>query len=1187
MDHLEEILKGNFRYEAGALSFAEDRLDLTAYPGDRLSGVFHIVAENERGAEGTISSSDPRFICRQTQFKGGSAEIPFTFDAGGLEPGDVIRGDIDVISTEGEYRLEFAVDIRQKYAESSVGQIRNLFHFTNLARQNFKEAVKIFYSPEFITALEGPDSRFLNRYRMFSSARGNVENVEEFLISIRKKSPVRFSVNTEELAFSHVEQEEGGEILITKTGWGYCSLKVSQDADFLRLDRSWLSEEDFTGGVCLLRFSILPEKLHGGKNPGRIIITGAHTDLSVLITAERDPSPAREEEKKLLLRQRLVYGLMQDYVRFRIHSISAKEWCSRSMKAVEQMLHLDDRDLEARLYMVQILLSEGRTREARFVLQHLKKALSEDKNGKAEYLACYDYLEALSLRDEEVTKKNAAHVRELFRVQPDSMRLLWLLIYMDESLGSSPDEKLFLLSARFRSGCRSPLLFIEALQAMTEDPDALKAMDEFAVQSLWWGVKNGIVHGVLTSRIILLSNRVRGYSPLLLRVLEAYYDRYHSLELLSAVCTHLIRNRKSHPSCFRWFALGVRNELKITRLYESYLESVPLGYPDLLPRQVLLYFGMETDTPEDRMAFLYANMIRHRNEAGDLLRSYGDRILSFAVSAARRQRTGPFYAEVYDYAVTLGTDAEREPFLKAVCPLVFKHEINVPDPRIRRVCTLENGFKSERSAPVTDGTAYLSLYGGEYELVFEDVNGRRTMEVQGVQDRTMLRPARFVHAIRSGLASDIGLSLYICGSGRRAIQVSRVNAICVRLIVDSPEIDDSLREEYRAHLMQYYYDQEMMAELDQILSTIPLEKLSRYNRSWAVRFMVIRGMRKKAYDCICEYGPEGVDPKVLVRLMSRMIREEVHTDDERLLMLSNAVFRRGKYDETLLQFLCDNYQGSLREMRDIWTAACGFGTDSHLLEERILTQMLFSRSFVGEKDRIFRHYVEDDGREKVIGAYLDFSAYEYLVKDRVTDPCIFEEILRVFRQEGTLRDAPALALTHWLAARDTDGKTMEEVSVLIRTLMEKGIIFSYFLAYEDYIPALLLLKDRFFIEYTADPRKQAELNFMLCDGENDPEEFSRESIPDLFKGMRTKAFTLFSEERLQYYITESEGDRRSAVSSGMAEQESGSFVPRGSRYDLLNDILISHSGGDEEKMTDLMEQYIRKTEAASELFHLK
>ena len=65
-----------------------------------------------------------------------------------------------------------------------------------------------------------------------------------------------------------------------------------------------------------------------------------------------------------------------------------------------------------------------------------------------------------------------------------------------------------------------------------------------------------------------------------------------------------------------------------------------------------------------------------------------------------------------------------------------------------------------------------------------------------------------------------------------------------------------------------------------------------------------------------------------------------------------------------------------------------------MLCERILIQMLFTGSFVGEKMQIFNTYIQGGADAEVEAAFLSQCAYDYFVKDKITDSYVFEQMLK-------------------------------------------------------------------------------------------------------------------------------------------------------------------------------------------------
>ena len=152
---VEQLLNGKYFYAERSLDFSTPRVELYLGAGESVEGSFTIFGPEERLLVGEISSTELRMQVITRDFSGTPYEASYRFDATGLSKGDVIQGDFRIISNQGEYYLPFVVNIRLDHIASSLGDIKNLFHFANLAKTDWKEAVDLFYSDEFISIFSG------------------------------------------------------------------------------------------------------------------------------------------------------------------------------------------------------------------------------------------------------------------------------------------------------------------------------------------------------------------------------------------------------------------------------------------------------------------------------------------------------------------------------------------------------------------------------------------------------------------------------------------------------------------------------------------------------------------------------------------------------------------------------------------------------------------------------------------------------------------------------------------------------------------------------------------------------------------------------------------------------------------------------------------------------------------------
>ena len=220
------------------LEFSDISLELSLKQGETAEGSFIVYAPGDVPVEGWIVSSQIRMECLAEEFIGIKETIPYRFSAKGTEPGDIVEGAFFIVTNYGEYELPYRVEIENDEIESSVGTIKNMFHFTNLAKENWEEAVKIFYSPRFKNIFSGGlDRQYYSAYKGLSAVYGNERNMEEFLLEINKKQRVEFVPEKTEILIEDPVDISRHEIVIARNGWGYTSLELKAEGDFLRIEK--------------------------------------------------------------------------------------------------------------------------------------------------------------------------------------------------------------------------------------------------------------------------------------------------------------------------------------------------------------------------------------------------------------------------------------------------------------------------------------------------------------------------------------------------------------------------------------------------------------------------------------------------------------------------------------------------------------------------------------------------------------------------------------------------------------------------------------------------------------------------------------------------------------------------------------------------------------------------------------
>lgn len=1188
---VERLLKEEFDYERGSLDFSYPRLELTIEKGETVEGSFMVYGFPGKLTKGYITTSDMRMECLTPEFCGNEEEIKYCFHSGGMEEGDVVKGEFFVISNQGEYYLPYVVTVAHHVLESSLGGIKNLFHFANLAKTDMEEALNLFYSPDFKQILTGNDKQFLKVYEGLSKYKGNRQNLEEFLIVINKKQKIEYLIENTDITIENPEGIREEILPVTKNGWGYTRLNIEAEGEFLFLEKEVLTDDDFLGNFCRLPYYIDADRLHGGKNFGRIYLYNAYTELIVNLTVIKNEGyrvkKRREYEKKQTICQ-----MMQYYQALRLKKIGTSMWLSETQKLVEQLLNFDDKDLAARLFHAQLLITRERYNEAKWILDRVTPYV---EGGEAEpVLYCYYlYLNTLYNREESYVDKVAEEVESIYREHDGNWRIAWLLLYLSEEYSKSAQKKWIFLEEQFARGCRSPIIYAEAAGLMIANPALLMKMDSFELQILNYMAKNEVLTPEVVTQVQYLVQKTKEYNERILFLLEACYKVRTDDEILLAVCTVLIKNGRTGEKYFKWYEKAVERQLRVTRLYEYYMMSVDLQSEKPLPKTVAMYFSYHSDLDYERNAFLYANIHKNRETFPEVYKAYEMNIEKFVTEQILKEHINRNLAYLYKQLLT--PQMINEETANALSRLLFINQIETRRMDMRKVIVYHVRAAEEKEYPVYGGKAQVPLFDSNYTLLFEDGEQNRyqasvsyTMEKFMISGKTAKMIAPFV-------TGQIGYAAYVCECSNHYVNITEDNVFFFLQLLNSEEIEEGYKKEISLKLVQFYYDADRIRELDDYLEAVEPRLFEPKERGKMVHFLVMRGFYEKAYEWIRIYGMETLDAKVLVHLCDRLLEREEYAGEALMCAAVMRAFRRGKYNEALLEYLMREFNGMTKELRDIWKAAEAFDLDTFSLSERILLQLLYTGSYIGEKEDIFKSYVSKNGKIEIERAFLAQGAYDYFVKDKIPENYLFHEIIRLYGLSEEIPFICKLAATRYYAenkdeiGQDTffHGLETQALGEFVSELTEKGITLAYFRDFEDIFPAAKQCSDKIVIEYRTHPDAKVILHYMIEREEEEKAEYYTEEMKPVFDGVWAKEFVLFFGENLQYYIIEEWDGKQQLTESNSLQRSDIMEESVQTKFSLINDMVISETLQDYDTVDALIEEYFWQEYENSQLFFLQ
>ena len=1175
------MLEENYAFEnnKGSLNFSCDVIEMSFDKAEQRKGTFQIQNMSETPMEGYILSNNMRMQCLTPIFRGESAEITYCFDSAGMEAGDEVTGEFQIISNKGEYTLGFVVKKEKQYLYSTMGNIRNLFHFANLAKTNWEEAVQLYYSQGFKGILEGNDSQYISIYRGLSNKPGNQQNVDEFLVAVKKKMRITYDANLKEIRVKDPDEALMQEIEITKNGWGYVSMKVSVEGYFVGIEKENYSEDDFLGNVCRIPVYLEPSHMHQGMNYGKVTIKTQQQVIEIPVIAEnRVVTTDNNEEYEWL---KLTSAITREYIDFRLGKKDTKEWIEKTMPLVDKMSGTDEKKIIASLYQAQLLLAQERDSDADYLLERVEEWMSQGKQ-LPEVYGYFLYLTTLLNRDESYIDKVAYKVKKMFQREQDNFRLAWLMLYLQKNLFFHEDKKWEFLEERYYRGASSPLLYVEALQLLWEQPSLLTKLESYEISLLLFALKHNALNTEIAERIQFLIGREKEYDFRIYAILQYCYEKAPTKEMVHAICAYLMKGNCIGKEYFKWYAKAVDLELRLTRLYEYYIMSIDLDYKGELPQMVMMYFAYQNNLDYERMAFLYANVWEHRAVFPEIALSYTEHLEDFVREQISYGRINPHLIKLYKRILVPAIMDVK--FANDAAPIIFMHEIAVENKEVRNVVIVHEHLRGEKSYPVENGKAYVPIYSIFYKILFEDGYGNRYVPSEFLKPVPVLFDEELFKTIQPMTQEQAGVLLYHCEERRNYINITDLNVYAYARLLHKEEITTAYYRELLFALIKFYYEQDYIRELDELLPETEPEYMSSVERAEVVHILVARGMYDTAFEWVCEFGAEHMDIKIVLRLCSRLLERRDFEEEECMLGLCTYVYRQDRYDENILFYLVKYFEGSIRELRGLLRHSESFAVDTYTLLERILVQSLFAGVYIGEKMKLYDAYIRKSGSLDIEKAFLTRCAYDYFVEQCVTENRVFERLIQLMAEGEKMSRVCRLAVLKWASECEADTWNTDVLRGLLSGEIAHGNCFPFFVVFANRIKEVLPFTDRTFVEYKGEPGSKVVIHYAIERENGGETEYRKEEMRNLYGGIFVKSFILFSGENVQYYITEQNGNREQLTQSSTVQRTESLKEKSAWRFSLLNDVVIDKEKKDYAAAGRALTEYRKKDFMIREIF---
>ena len=1174
-----QIAAGRFNGTKPILAFSDETIDLSVIEGRSEAGSFVIESTNQIKICGIVYSTNPRMECLNPHFEGEKVRIRYQFNSKGLTEGDACEGKFVIVCNQIEYSLSFCARITRLYAEASTGAVKSLDDFTRLAASNWDEAYHLFYNRNFLNTIPYDNVYERLTYEGFACARPSGQNMEEFLIGVNKKKPVSISVDKSEEIFMASKEPQSGCFTITKDNWGYTEIRLRTDCEFIKLSKPVLTHDDFIGKTYLYEYIIDASAMHAGRNFGRIYIDGVYQSFTIDITAgvrDDDGSISGIAVTKDI--KECMVGIMELYTGFRLKRIVTGVWANETISILNHLHALMPDEHMYELMKAQAFIINRQRQEAKWILDDFKHS-NPDK--KAPIWGYYLYLMTLLEREPSYIDNMTHEVELIFYENPDSVLLFWVLLflrnqYFDDNAGKLKDIKYWVLR-----GCSSPYLYIEAYYLISQDPYLIKELSVFELRILSWAVKKKALTKELAGAIFEAVDLAGGFDNRVYELLTAAYEICPEAEYVGIICSYLIKGHKNDTCFHKWFELGIENKLRLTGLYESYLITMDDRQISPVPKIIQMYFSYDNKLPYRKLAVLYNNIIAAKETEPEVYHKYRKAMGRFAMDQVQLRHIDDNLAVLYEDMLELGFINEE--LSAAFSDIIYTHKLIVFDKRIVRAIIYQNEMKEPQIVPVTDQCAYFELFSNDYVILFEDSRGYRYVKSISYRLQRLMDAEKYLDRCIS-LSPD--RPQYIVSHFKNVRDYSDFTKGDLKLfkpVFYSESFSDSYKAVMGYRILKYCQLHDYEDYVRPFLQSIDFDILQKDARKYLIDMLVSNRLYEKAYDMAMEYGIDMLAAASQVVLCENALKVQ-HVDDDFMVQLAISAFKTGKYSDLVLKYLCENYTGPTDELINLWHAADKFSISSMKLDERILEQGIYTQIEPEKISDIFLEYYKRAGNDKLILAYISLVAHGYLHSGRCKADFIFDIIEKRFIGNRTLNDACQLALLkHFAEKTDITQAELEIEDTLLKYYIYNNMYFDFFARLDYRLLEKYFIYDKAFLQYESTPGAHVVLHYSR---DEDGEEFNSEDMVEMYDGIYVKTFVIFFGELIRYYITEEHDNSIEVKESNRLTCNNIPGDNDHSRYDLINEMIISDTLSDETTLKSNIDEYKRLDAATKRLFKL-
>lgn len=1174
---VEQYARGEFDVERPEVDISVSRLELNIESGTVYAGEFVVRTLNDIPIKFMVYDSHYIFDFNSHTFVGKKNKVKYSFDATGLERGKVYKGNINIITDGGEFRLPYTIEIIAPYIEVAEDKkLFDLFQFAQYAENDWESAIKIFDSENFVRTFMNDDEKAKRVYESLNLSLSINQAMEEFLVYTHKKRALTLSVSAREVNVEMPDEVVRASITINKNTWGYTHTRISSDCDFLIPEKTRIKACDFIGNNCQLDFLIDPNRIPEGVNAGYINISNTYQVINVKVgivkPVQIKANPKTSHDRYIFKKNQ--EKLIESYLDFRTDKISLDEYTQASMDALNVLLSYKPEDGMYRLGSLHMHILNG---DKELVGQEFVRIDADAENSETgEMEKCYySYLKALYTRDRELTAAAAEKIRFEFEKGENKLFYFWLLLFVDERFA---EDKWLLyedIQKLYDEGVNSPVIYFEICDMFNKQPLMMKRIAPLEVSAIRWGVRHEFVSEDVIVEFVKTASRMKNFETNPFRLLEQLYDLKKDVQILSVICSILIRNSKHDEIYHRYYEAAVEADLKFVGLYECFIKSMNKSRYDEIPEAILRYFNYKNTLNEDELAYLYANVVFNKDRHRNVYQDYIPAIESFMEKMIVRGRVNDDLTVIYDEF--LDPETVSSEFASKLINIIFKRKFVCKNKNITSIIVTHQELSQEITLPVVNGEAYVEIISPSAVITMLDARGGRYVGTIPFRLERIVDEKAYLDICRKYNPKDYRLLLYdynLIGTftykDAREVNLARDITAC-------PDLSYAVKQRALMHIIEYYHENYDSEILVKYLSKLDLEYVSPADAGRITNYYIAMRMHDSAFSAIHKFGFMDADVDYLIKLAEYGIGDKKYIGDRSLLAICVYLNSRGYADEKILEYLINNYNGTLDDMAQLFKSVDAGYRNIDLLSENILAQMMFADAYTDSIYDVFEVYYKGRSRGMVIKGFLRYCAYRYLIKDikipAFVMECLYNEIIK----QNITDEISRMALLYYFSSKGRyTSEQVNWISTNVKHFIDCGKTLPFFKEFATFvnIPANMVFNT--YLIFKGESGRQVWVSYSFGQESASMAQYKSERMNEIIAGIYVKELVVFHGESLIYSI-DSEVNGTSEIVESNILKDTNYHKKNSNRFELINSMLVSQETRNDQDLIQAMDTYLNNT----------